>query len=111
MNKKPTAKTYRRSLAAANPKYGWTEIPDCPMEIFARILGEREQTHPEAAVPMKEVRARVLNERVWHSEKLRNVQPASWRPEYAWLVSIAYVDGTFEADAQDIWAKAYACNR
>jgi len=107
---RPTAKTYRRALAAANEKFGWAEIPDCPMEIFARILGEREQGHPEAE-QQPEQRGRVFSERAWNSAKLRKVQPATWIPEYAWLVSIAYIDGTFKYDAQDIWAKAYSCNR
>jgi hypothetical protein len=82
------------------------------MEFFAQMMAVRQQQHPEAAaVRTVEYRARVLNERVWHSEKLRKVQPPTWIPEYAWLVSIACVDGTFELDAHDIWAKAYACNR
>jgi len=55
--------------------------------------------------------ARVISEKIWHSSKLANVQPQEWRPEYAWLVAIAYVDGTFEADPRDIWARAYAYSR
>jgi hypothetical protein len=55
--------------------------------------------------------ARVISEKIWHSTKIANIQPKEWRPEYAWLVAIAFVDGTFEADARDIWARAYAYSR
>jgi hypothetical protein len=55
--------------------------------------------------------ARVISEKIWHSSKLAKVQPQEWRPEYAWLVAIAYVDGTFEADPRDIWARSYAYSR
>jgi hypothetical protein len=54
---------------------------------------------------------RVISEKIWHSSKLAKVQPQEWRPEYAWLVAIAYVDGTFEADPRDIWARSYAYSR
>lgn len=55
--------------------------------------------------------ARIISERLWHSSKVSNIQPKEWRPEYAWLVAIAFVDGTFEADPQEIWARAYAYSR
>jgi hypothetical protein len=55
--------------------------------------------------------ARVISEKIWHSTKVSNIQPKEWRSEYAWLVAIAYVDGTFEADARDVWARAYAYSR
>jgi hypothetical protein len=55
--------------------------------------------------------ARVFSEKAWHSTKVSNINPKEWRPEYAWLVAVAYVDGTFEADPQDIWARAYAYAR
>jgi hypothetical protein len=55
--------------------------------------------------------AKLLSERVWHSAKLSTVQPSEWRPEYAWLMPMAFVDGTFEADPRDIWARAYAYAR
>jgi hypothetical protein len=55
--------------------------------------------------------ARVFSEKAWHSTKVSNINPQEWRPEYAWLVAVAYVDGTFEADPQDIWARAYAYAR
>jgi hypothetical protein len=55
--------------------------------------------------------ARVISEKIWHSTKIANIEPKEWRPEYAWLVAIAFVDGTFEADARDVWARAYAYSR
>jgi hypothetical protein len=110
-NGRPTAKTYRRALAAANPNFGWAEIPDCPMEIFTRILGEREQQHPEAAQPITELRARILNEAIYHSKKIANIQPPEWRAEFAWLLALSNTDGTFEADAQSVWSQAYAHSR
>jgi hypothetical protein len=55
--------------------------------------------------------AKLISERVWHSKKVRNIQPPEWSAEYTWLLPIAFVDGTFEADAQDIWSRAYACIR
>jgi hypothetical protein len=54
--------------------------------------------------------ARVISEKMWHSNKLANVRP-EWRSEYAWLVPIAFVDGTFEADPRNVWARAYAYSR
>jgi hypothetical protein len=52
--------------------------------------------------------ARVFNEAAWKSDKVLNIQPAEWIPEYAWLYSIALVDGTFEASPRLIWMAAYA---
>jgi hypothetical protein len=110
--RKPTAaKFYRRALAAPNAKLGWTEIPDCPMEIFARILGERERAHPETAKPTMEWRARILNEAIYHSKKIASIQPPEWRAEFAWLLALSNTDGTFEADPRSVWAQAYAFGR
>src|ERR1039458_5267130 len=113
MNKEPIiAKKYWRNLAAADRKLGWDEIPDCPMDFFARIMGEREQAHPEKATPTIEYRAsRLVSDKIWHSSKIRNIRPAAWIPEYPWLLAISFVDGTFEVDVRDIWARAYASNR
>lgn len=55
--------------------------------------------------------ARVVSEKIWHSTKISKIEPAAWRPEYPWLLSLAFVDGTFEADPRDIWARAYAYGR
>jgi len=55
--------------------------------------------------------ARIFSEDAWKSDKISRIEPASWRPEYAWLYSIALADGTFEADAHKVWAAAYACVR
>jgi len=100
---------YRRALAAANPEIGWAEIPTCPMPIFAKIMAMREQDHPEVAAMLQvETRARVFNECAWKSEKVLNIKPAEWIPEYSWLYSIALADGTFEASPRQIWMAAYA---
>jgi hypothetical protein len=54
---------------------------------------------------------RLIDDAIWRSNKLRKVQPESYRPEYAWLVPIANDHGSFECDAVAIWAAAYAANR
>jgi hypothetical protein len=77
------------------------------MEIFAQILAEREREHPEAEVSTVEYRARVFSEDAWKSEKVLNIQPAAWIPEYSWLYSIARADGTFEAAPRLVWMAAY----
>ena len=107
----PAAKLYRRALAAPNAKFGWVELPDCPMEVFAQLMDLREQEHPEAAVPTFEYRARILNEAIYHSKKIANVQPPEWRAEFAWLLALSNTDGTFEADPRSVWAQAYAFAR
>lgn len=55
--------------------------------------------------------ARVFSEAAWKSEKIDNIQPVEWRPEYAWLYSLALADGTFEAAPKLVWSAAYACVR
>jgi len=55
--------------------------------------------------------ARIFSEDAWKSDKISKIVPSSWRPEYAWLYSIALADGTFEADAHKVWVSAYACVR
>lgn len=55
--------------------------------------------------------SRVIKDNVYHSNKVSNIQPKEWRPEYSWLLPLSYVDGTFEAEAQHVWAKAYAYSR
>jgi hypothetical protein len=55
--------------------------------------------------------ARVVSEKIWSSQKVRNINPEEWQPEYSWLLPIAAADGTFEADAHLVWAQAYSCNR
>lgn len=109
-NDKPTVKQpqrYWRALAGANSNFEWDAIPDCPWEFFVQMIAAREQAHPEAAVPTIEYRGRVFNEVAWKSEKVLNIQPAAWIPEYAWLYSIALIDGTFEAAPRLVWMAAY----
>lgn len=55
--------------------------------------------------------AKLFSEKAWLSTKVGNIQPVEWRPEYAWLMAISFVDGTFEADPRRIWSLAYAYNR
>jgi hypothetical protein len=116
-NDKPTVKQpqrYWRALTEANPKFEWLyAIPDCPWEFFVQMIVEREQAHPEAAVPTVEYRAARMfsGDAVWHSEKINNIQPVAWRAEFAWLYSLALADGTFEAEPRLVWSTAYAYNR
>jgi hypothetical protein len=83
------------------------------MSLFAQQLAKREREQPEkrkAAGPL-EYRARVFSETAWGSEKIGKIEPSEWRAEYAWLYSIAMVDGTFIAEPARIWAAAYALVR
>jgi hypothetical protein len=59
---------YRRSLAAADPKLGWGEIPDCPMDFFEQLMEWRAQHAPDKDVPGIEQRM------LWfkHSGAFRN---------------------------------------
>jgi hypothetical protein len=49
-------------------------------------------------------------EALWQSTKLQQV-PLRWRGEYANLLPLAFVNGTFEADPRKIWGQVYAINR
>jgi hypothetical protein len=113
-NDKPTAAKptrYWRALAEANEKIGWPLIPDCPWEFFEQMMAAREREHPEAAVYTVEYRARILNEAIYGSKKIASVEPPEWRAEFPWLLALSNTDGTFEADAHSVWAKAYAFAR
>lgn len=56
--------------------------------------------------------SRVFNgERFWNSDKVKQVQPSSFRPEYAALFALALSDGTFEAGPEKVFAQCYAYNR
>jgi hypothetical protein len=55
--------------------------------------------------------ARIINEAAYHSKKISNIQPPEWRAEFAWLLPLSTVDGTFEADPRDVWSRAYAFAR
>lgn len=48
---------------------------------------------------------------LWRSDKLAQVQPPSFRAEYANLLPLAEADGTFEASPLRVWADVYAYNR
>lgn len=50
-------------------------------------------------------------DRLWRSEKLKKVEPPSYRAEYANLLPIALADGTFECSADRVWCDVYSFNR
>jgi hypothetical protein len=50
-------------------------------------------------------------EGLWRSDKLTQVQPPSFRPEYANLLPLALANGVFEANARRIWSTVYSYNR
>lgn len=51
---------------------------------------------------------RLVDDAIWRSDKLCEVQPESYRYAYAWLLPLANDVGTFEANAKAIWADAFA---
>ena len=50
-------------------------------------------------------------DRLWRSDKLRQVQPESFRAEYANLFSLALANGSFECSPERVWYEVYAYNR
>jgi hypothetical protein len=48
---------------------------------------------------------------LWRSDKLAQVQPPSYRGEYANLIPLALADGTFECNPRRVWADVYSYNR
>jgi len=50
-------------------------------------------------------------ERTWRSQKLRRVQPESYRAEYTWLFALANDVASFECDPEIIHATCYAAVR
>lgn len=50
-------------------------------------------------------------DRLWRSDKLKRIQPESFRAEYANLFPLALADGTFECDPDRVWSEVYAYNR
>jgi hypothetical protein len=54
---------------------------------------------------------RLFSTGAWTSEKIAQIEPAEWRPEYSWVYAVACGDGTFEIDVRKIWAQAYAAAR
>lgn len=50
-------------------------------------------------------------ERTWRSQKLRKVQPESFRAEYTWMFAIANDVASFECDPEVIHATCYAAVR
>jgi hypothetical protein len=50
-------------------------------------------------------------EGLWRSDKLTQVQPPSFRSEYANLLPLALANGVFEANARRIWSTVYSYNR
>lgn len=50
-------------------------------------------------------------DRLWRSDKLRQVQPESFRAEYANLFALALANGSFECSPERVWYEVYAYNR
>lgn len=50
-------------------------------------------------------------DRLWRSDKLRQVKPESFRAEYANMFPLALADGTFECNPDRVWYEVYAYNR
>jgi hypothetical protein len=50
-------------------------------------------------------------EKVWGSDKLRQVQPEEFRAEYTNLLSLALANGSFECEPAKVWFQVYAYNR
>jgi hypothetical protein len=57
------------------------------------------------------MRARLITDATYRSQKVRSVEPKAWRAEYTWLLAIAEDNGVFEFDPTAIWAEAYATAR
>ena len=53
----------------------------------------------------------VDGEGVWRSDKVAQVQPPSWRAEFANLIPLALANGTFEAVPRRVWSTVYSYNR
>ncbi len=53
----------------------------------------------------------VDGEGLWRSDKLAQVEPVSFRAEYACLLPLALANGVFEANARRIWTMVYSYNR
>ena len=53
----------------------------------------------------------VHGERVWRSEKLLEVEPESFRAEFANLLPLALANGVFECNARKIFSDVYSFNR
>jgi len=50
-------------------------------------------------------------DRLWRSDKLKQVQPESFRAEYANLFALALANGAFECNPDRVWYEVYAYNR
>ena len=48
---------------------------------------------------------------LWRSDKLTQVQPPSYRAEYANMIPLALADGYFECNPRRVWADVYSYNR
>jgi hypothetical protein len=48
---------------------------------------------------------------LWTSDKLLQVEPESFRAEFANLVPLSLANGSFECDPRKIWTRVYAYNR
>jgi hypothetical protein len=56
--------------------------------------------------------ARIVDgDALWRSDKLTQVNPSSYRAEYANMIPLALADGTFECNPRRVWADVYSYNR
>lgn len=53
----------------------------------------------------------LAGDKLWRSDKLRQVQPESYRAEYANMFPLALANGAFECSPERIWHEVYAFNR
>lgn len=53
----------------------------------------------------------VDGDRIWTSDKIAQVEPESFRAEYANLLPLGLANGSFECEDQRVWRDVYAYNR
>jgi hypothetical protein len=54
---------------------------------------------------------RIISDKTWKSRKIREVQPVTYRPEYAWLIPMFEDKGVCEFDPEAIYFQAYGVAR
>jgi hypothetical protein len=63
---------------------------------------------PEGRIVPKRI---VDGDALARSDKLAQVQPVSYRAEYAYLLTLALANGSFEVDPRKVWSNLYSYNR
>lgn len=54
---------------------------------------------------------RIISDKTWKSRKIREIQPVTYRPEYAWLIPMFEDKGVCEFDPEAIYFQAYGVAR